>query len=173
MNLGYEDGFAPARVALLLKEFASLDDEREPWRVMCPQAEMPLLLTCATVSSCDDFDDIVAFGKHHLHDLRRFAPFHHGVPCVRWMRALVNRVDPVLFGACFESWISAMRQDRHDLIAIDGKTSRHTHDRRKGLDALHTLSAYAGRVPARGVASGEPPRRPARTRSTVCRNSGA
>ena len=36
-----------------------------------------------------------------------------------------------------------MWPDRHDLIAIDGKTSRRTHDRRKGLKALHTLSAYA------------------------------
>jgi len=33
--------------------------------------------------------------------------------------------------------------DRHDFIAIDGKTSRRTHDHRKGLKALHTLSAYA------------------------------
>jgi len=32
---------------------------------------------------------------------------------------------------------------RHDLIAIDGKTARRTHDQRKGLKALHTLSAYA------------------------------
>ena len=32
---------------------------------------------------------------------------------------------------------------RHELIAIDGKTSRRTHDKGKGLKALHTLSAYA------------------------------
>lgn len=143
MDLGDGDALAPSRVAVLLKEFAQLDDEREPWRVMYPLSEMLLVLTCATIASCDDFDDIVAYGKHHLHDLRRFAPFHHGIPCVRWMRALVNRVDPVLFGACFESWITALWPDRHDLIAIDGKTSRRTHDRRKGLKALHTLSAYA------------------------------
>ena len=73
----------------------------------------------------------------------RFAPFHHGIPCERWLRTLVNRVDPVLFGRCFESWIAALWPDRHDFIAIDGKTSRRTHDKRKGLKALHTLSAYA------------------------------
>jgi predicted transposase YbfD/YdcC len=56
---------------------------------------------------------------------------------------LVNRVDPVLFGRCFEGWIKALWPGRHDLIAIDGKTSRRTHDKRKGLKALHTLSAYA------------------------------
>jgi hypothetical protein len=32
---------------------------------------------------------------------------------------------------------------QHDFIAIDGKTARRTHDKPKGLKALHTLSAYA------------------------------
>src|SRR5208337_3913567 len=44
---------------------------------------------------------------------------------------------------CFEDWIQALWPGRHDLIAIDGKTSRRTGDERKGLKALHTLSAYA------------------------------
>jgi predicted transposase YbfD/YdcC len=48
-----------------------------------------------------------------------------------------------LFGRCFESWVKALWPDRHDFIAIDGKTARRTHDRRSGLKALHTLSAYA------------------------------
>src|SRR5207244_3206723 len=66
-----------------------------------------------------------------------------GIPFARSLRALVNRIDPILFGRCFETWIAALWPDRHEFIAIDGKTSRRTHDRRKGLRALHTLSAYA------------------------------
>ena len=132
-----------ARLALLLKHFSKLDDDREPWRVMYPLAEVLLLVTCATIASCDDFDDIVAWGKHHLAFLRRFSEFHYGIPCERWVRALVNRIDPVLFGRCFNGWIAALWPDRHEFIAIDGKTSRRTHDHRKGLKALHTLSAYA------------------------------
>lgn len=31
-----------------------------------PLAEVLLLVTCATIASCDDFDDIVASGEHHL-----------------------------------------------------------------------------------------------------------
>ena len=131
------------RLRLLLKEFAALDDAREPWRVLYPLHEVLLLVTCATIASCDDFDDIVAWGTHHLAVLRRFSPFYHGIPGERWLRALVNRVDPLLFGRCFESWIAALWPNRHDLIAIDGKTARRTHDRRSGLKALHTLSAYA------------------------------
>ena len=131
------------RLALLLDHFSKLSDGREPWRVMYPLAEVLLLLTCATICSCDDFDEIAAWGQSHLSFLRGFAEFHFGIPSERWLRDLVNRIDPLLFGRCFESWIAALWPGRHDLIAIDGKTARRTHDKRKGLKALHTLSAYA------------------------------
>ncbi len=131
------------RVALLLKHFSRLSDEREPWRILYPLAEVLLLLTCATIAACDDFDEIVAWGEHHLDCLRTFAPSHHGIPCERWLRTLVNRVDPLTFGRCFDGWIRSLWPGRHDLVAIDGKTSRRTHDKSKSLKALHTLSAYA------------------------------
>ena len=86
-----------ARLALLLEHFSKLGDDREPWRVMYPLSEVLLLVTCATIASCDDFDDIVAWGKHHLAFLRRFSDFHHGIPCERWLRAprQPDRSDPV------------------------------------------------------------------------------
>lgn len=132
-----------ARVALLLEHFSHLEDDREPHRVMYPLSEVLLLVTCATIASCDDFDEIEAWGTHNLDFLRQLSPFYFGIPCERWLRTLINRVDPILFGRCFEDWIKALWPGRHDLIAIDGKTSRRTHDKGKNLKALHTLSAYA------------------------------
>jgi predicted transposase YbfD/YdcC len=132
-----------ARLGLLLQHFSELKDDREPWRVVYPLKEVLLLVTCATIAACDDFDDIVAWGEHHLDFLRQFSDFHYGIPCERWLRSLINRIDPVLFGRCFTSWVMALWPQRHDFIAIDGKTARRTHDQRKGLKALHTLSAYA------------------------------
>src|SRR3984893_14721698 len=132
-----------ARLAVLLEHFSELDDDREAWRVVYPIAEVLLLVTCAKIASCDDFEDIFEWGEHHLDFLRQFSEFHHGIPCARWLRSLVNRIDPALFGRCFTSWIAALWPGRHDFIAIDGKTARRTHDHRKGLKALHTLSAYA------------------------------
>src|ERR1700686_826172 len=138
-----DDEVPRARVAVLLNHFSELGDDRDPWRVMYPLKEVMLLVVCATIASCDDFDDICAWGRHHLDFLRSFSEFHVAIPCERWLRKLVNRVDPILFARCFESWVAALWPDRHDLIAIDGKPARRTHDRRKGLKALHTLSAYA------------------------------
>ncbi len=139
----FEEEIPRARLALLLQHFAYLKDDREPWRVVYPLKEVLLLVTCATIASCDDFDDIVAWGEHHLDFLRQFSEFHFGIPCERWLRSLINRLDPTLFARCFASWVAELWPGRHDFIAIDGKTARRTHDQRKGLKALHTLSAYA------------------------------
>ena len=142
-NLGSLDDELPrARLALLLKRFSELSDDREPQRIMYPLNEVLLLVTCATIASCDDVDDIVLWGEHHLISCGLSARFTSAYPA-RWVRAPFNRIDPALFARCFESWTAALRPERHDLIAIDGKTARRTHDKRKGLKALHTLSAYA------------------------------
>jgi hypothetical protein len=41
------------------------------------------------------------------------------------------------------AWIDGLRDDDPDIIAIDGKTSRRSHDRRKGRNPLHLVSAWA------------------------------
>lgn len=70
-----------ARLAVLLREFARIQDDRAPSYVVYPLSEVLLLLTCATICSCDDTKDIAAWGKDHLGFLRRFSEFYHGIPC--------------------------------------------------------------------------------------------
>jgi hypothetical protein len=67
------------RLALLLDHFAAVKDVREPWRVVYPLREVLVLVVCATIANCDDYEDIVAWGEAHLDFLRRFSDFHHGV----------------------------------------------------------------------------------------------
>src|SRR5437764_15191748 len=113
------DGDVPrARLALLLRHFSELKDNREPWRIVYPLQEVLLLVTCATIASCDDFDDIVAWGKHHLAFLRHFSEFHNGIPCERWLRALINRIDPLLSGPWVNTSIAALSPHRHDSATI-------------------------------------------------------
>ena len=56
---------------------------------------------------------------------------------------VMNRLDSDLFSACFTAWAAELRPDAIDLVAIDGKTSRRSHDRSKGKKALHLVSAWA------------------------------
>jgi hypothetical protein len=75
------------RLRVLLDHFALLEDDRESWRVAHPLPEVLLPVVCGTIGACDDFDGIVAWGEDNLPFLRRFLPYHHGIPGLRWLRA--------------------------------------------------------------------------------------
>jgi predicted transposase YbfD/YdcC len=86
---------------------------------------------------------IVDWGEAHLSFLRGFAEFHYGIPRADWLRTVMNRIDPDLFTACFTSWVAECWPDKPELVAIDGKTSRRSHNRKTGQKALHLVSAFA------------------------------
>jgi predicted transposase YbfD/YdcC len=134
---------AKPRLALLLEHFAAIADVREPWRVVYPLREVLFLVTCATIANCDDYEDIVDWGEANLKFLRGFCEFHFGIPCADWLRSLMNRIDPEVFSGAFKAWVADCWPGRPDLVAIDGKTSRRSHDRRAGKGPLHLVSAYA------------------------------
>ena len=131
------------RLRRLLDHFSAVVDPREQWRVAYPLPEVLLLVVCGTIASCDDYDDIVEWGEAHLAFLRRFLPYFHSIPCTDWLRTLMNRVDPEVFSTCFMSWVRETWPDAPKPIAIDGKTSRRSHDRGAGKQALHLVSAFA------------------------------
>ncbi|HEY3144914.1 MAG TPA: ISAs1 family transposase [Dongiaceae bacterium] len=143
MSLAVAEFSEKSRLRALLDHFSAIEDPREPWRVAHPLPEVLLLVVCGTIADCDDYDTIAAWGEQRLEFLRRFLPYHHGVPGARWLTLLMNRIDPGLFSACFTAWVREVWPDRPELIAIDGKTSRRSHDRRAGKAPLHLVSAFA------------------------------
>jgi predicted transposase YbfD/YdcC len=132
-----------SRLRALLNHFAIIEDPREPWKVAHPLPEVLLLVVCGTLADCDDYDGIAAWGEAHLSFLRRFRPYHHGVPGGRWLTLLMNRIDPGLFSACFTAWVRETWPGRPEFVALDGKTSRGSHDRHAGQAPLHLVSAFA------------------------------
>ncbi len=61
-------GLAPqkSRLGVLLDHFAAIDDLRDVRRIAHPLAEILLLVVCATMADCDDYDHIAAWGEAHL-----------------------------------------------------------------------------------------------------------
>ncbi len=143
MTLAALEGFEKPRLKALLEHFAAIEDPREPWRVAHPLPEVLLLVVCGTICDCDDYDLIADWGAARLDFLRRYLPYHHGVPGGRWLTMLMNRIDPGLFSAAFTSWVRQTWPDKPDFVAIDGKTSRRSHDRGAGKAPLHLVSAFA------------------------------
>ena len=132
-----------SRLAALLEHFAAIEDPRDVRRILHPLREVLLLVVCATIADCDDYDAIADWGAAHLDFLRQHLPYTHGVPGGRWLTILMNRVSPALFSAAFTAWVRETWPDRPDFVAIDGKTPRRSHDRATGEAPLHLLSAFA------------------------------
>ena len=137
------DANSKPRLRALLDHFSTIEDPRESWRVALPLPEVLLLVVCGTIADNDDYKGIAAWGEAHLAFLRRFLPYHHGVPGARWLTQLMNRINPQLFSAAFTAWVRESWPERVDLVAIDGKTSRRSHDRKADRGPLHLVSAFA------------------------------
>ena len=134
---------AVPRAKSLLEHFSAIKDERQPCKVMYPLSEVLLVVVCGTMAACDDYDDIVLWGNKHLKFLRGLQAYHYGIPCADWLRVVMNRIGPELFASCFLNFVAERLPGAVGQIAIDGKTSRRSHDRGKGQAALHLVSAYA------------------------------
>ncbi len=92
------------RLRSLLDHFSAIKDTRQSWKVMYPLREVILLVVCGTIADSDDYEDIADWGEVNLDFLRTMSEFHYGIPCHDWLRMVMNRVDPVLFSACFQAW---------------------------------------------------------------------
>ena len=130
---------------VFLDHFSALKDPRQSWRILYPLDEILLLLLCATLSGMEDFTEVSLWGRERLTFLRRFLPFDRGVPSHDALNDIVNALDAETFKSCFSSWIETLRDTDPEIVAIDGKTSRRTHARSKGVGPLHMVSAWASR----------------------------
>lgn len=140
---GEDDWGSRSRLRVLLEHFGRIEDPRDVRRILHPLPEILLLVVCGTMADCDDYESIATWGETHLAFLRRHLPYEHGVPGERWLTILMNRVDPALFSSAFTAWVRASFPGRADFVAIDGKTSRRSHDRRSGTEPIHLVSAFA------------------------------
>ncbi len=72
-----------------------------------------------------------------------------GIPSHDTLNDILNAIDAELFAACFTEWVANLCADTPqdgagpEIVAIDGKTSRRTHDKATGRNPLHLVSAWA------------------------------
>jgi len=143
MDITLEEFSSKPRLKSLLEHLGQIDDPRDVRRVMYRLREVLFLVVCGTICDCDDYDHIAEWGEAHIGFLRRYLPFENGVPCGRWLTLLMNRIGPGLFEQAFSAFVRESFPGKPGHIAIDGKTSRRSHDRAEGAPPLHLVSAYA------------------------------
>jgi len=130
---------------VFLESFRDLPDPRQAGKVVYPLDEILLLCLLAVLAGAETFTDIARFGTKKLELLRRFLPFGDGTPAHDHLGDIFATLDAETFQRCFVAWVAARTGAAGDVIAIDGKTSRRSRDRKGGKAAIHMVSAFAAR----------------------------
>jgi predicted transposase YbfD/YdcC len=92
----------------------------------------------------ESWDAMEEFGQTHEQWLRKFLELPNGIPSHDTFNRVFARIDPDQFRTCFISWVKSIEPKFDgDIIPIDGKTVRRSHDRANGNKAIHMVSAWA------------------------------
>ena len=128
-----------------LDYFSDLPDPRQLIKAIYPLDEVLLLSLLAVLAGAETFTDIARFGENKLDLLRRFRLFLNKTPTHDRLGEIFAALDAERFQQCFVAWVAAHTGIAAEVIAIDNKTSRRSHQK-KGADApIHIVSAFAAR----------------------------
>jgi predicted transposase YbfD/YdcC len=131
--------------ASILSHFAALPDPRRRRRRLHHLLDLIAIAICAVIAGCDDWVEVAAYGRKKRAWLQTFLPLPHGIPSHDTFSRVFRLLAPHAFQRCFTRWIEAVQTATGGrLVAIDGKTLRHSFDTAAGTSALHLVSAWAG-----------------------------
>ena len=126
--------------------FASLSDPRS---FHAPNQRHELIdilviAVCAVICGAEGWEDIEEYGKAQAEWFAQVLDLPHGIPGHDTFRRVLSRLDPEELTQCFISWTGALSDlCGGDIVAIDGKTLRHSFDRASSKTAIHMVSAWA------------------------------
>jgi predicted transposase YbfD/YdcC len=129
---------------VFLDYFKDLPDPRQRAKVLYPLDEVLFLCLLAVLAGSEAITDIARFGEKKLDLLRRFRPFRDGTPSHDHLGDILATLDAEQFQSCFAA-LAALTGVPADIIAIDGKTSRGSYQKKGANAPIHMVSAFAAR----------------------------
>ncbi len=144
----------PSRVRLdvkdVLRHFQALEDPRSPVNLLHPLDSVVVIAIMAVLAGANGPTAIGKWANMKAELLLKVLELPHGVPQKDVFRRVLGTLKPDAFQACFAMWLTALRDAAAEAtgierptLAIDGKTLRRSHDHRRNLGALHSVSVWA------------------------------
>lgn len=115
--------------------------------------ELVIIAILAVICCTDNWQEVAQFAWAKRKWLKTFLELPHGIPSHDTFGRVFAAIEPEAFERCFLAWIQALAKGRPgELIAIDGKTLRHSFNRASGKAAIHMISAWSS---ANGLVFGQ------------------
>ena len=143
-----------ATIRMTLEEvvgyFDELEDPRGTVNQKHPFISVVVISLMAILAGASGPTTIAQWAQYKEAFLRRVLDLPNGVPRKDVFRRVLSLLNPTVFQTCFAAWLKRLREQAAEatqidqpVLAVDGKTARRSHDRRKALGALHAVSVWA------------------------------
>lgn len=124
--------------------FGDLPDPRVRGRCDHKLLDIIIIAICGVLCGADSWVGIETVGKAKESWFREFLDLAHGIPSHDTFGYVFAKLDHEEFQRRFVQWVEAVvRVTKGQVVAIDGKTARRSHDKTNGKAAIHLLSAWA------------------------------
>lgn len=124
--------------------FGNIEDPRCTYLNDHPLINIVTIALCAIIAGAEGWTDIETFGQQKKKWLSRFLNLENGIPSHDTFGRVFARIDPEQFQHSFLSWVQAVFEVTNgQVIAIDGKQLRRSHDKGVGKRAIRMISAWA------------------------------
>ncbi len=130
--------------ASIKQHFGEIKDPRIERTKEHQLLDIIIIAICAVICGADDWVAVENFGRAKLPWLKTFLDLPHGIPSHDTFGRVFMLLDAEQFQKCFLGWIQAVSRVTHgQVIAVDGKQLRRSHDKRLGREAIYMVSAWA------------------------------
>jgi predicted transposase YbfD/YdcC len=127
----------------IIHHFSALPDPRILLKTRHKLIDIMAMALCGVVAGADDWVEIAAYAKAKKAWFKDFLELPGGVPSHDTFGRVFALLDPDTFGKCYVDWVRTLINIPDELVAVDGKTLRRSHDRSNGKSAIHMVNAWA------------------------------
>lgn len=128
----------------LIECFADLPDPRIDRCKRHKLLDIVVIGLCAIICGAEGPTDMETFGETKAEWLKQFLELPFGIPSHDTFGRVLSVIAPVEFERCLRNWVNKqVKLPDREVVALDGKTLRGSHDRAKEQDAIEIVSAWA------------------------------
>ena len=124
--------------------FSGISDPRQGWKIRHNLRDIMTITICAVICGADTWEDIRNYAESKTEWLGTFLELPNGIPSEDTFARVFSLINPKEFEKRFMEWMQSVAEATEgDIIPVDGKTLRRSHDKKSGKSAIHMVSAWS------------------------------